>query len=71
MALRKPVNVPANTEYYYDTNPTHEDLIGDSLPQQNLYHYLLEVLKYFYRLEGWLVAGNFNIYTGTNQPSSR
>ncbi|NWJ48644.1 MAG: Uma2 family endonuclease [Chloroflexi bacterium] len=62
MALRKTDISPSKLEYYYDTHPTHEDLMGDSLPQVTLFTYLLEVLKWLYHKEGWMVAGNFNHY---------
>ena len=66
MALRKQDISPAKLEYYYDTHPTQEDLMGDSLPQMNLFIYLLDVLRWLYRKESWLVAGNINIYASPN-----
>jgi Uma2 family endonuclease len=49
-------------QFYYDSQPTEEDLIGDSYPQFNLIFYLVSVLRWFYRTEGWLITANLNIY---------
>jgi hypothetical protein len=34
MAVRNPDKFPTTPEYYYDTHPTHEDLMDDSLPPE-------------------------------------
>jgi Uma2 family endonuclease len=62
MALRKPVKEPAIIEYYYDTHPTHEDLMGESTFQADLIHYLVDILRWLYRAENWFIATNLNIY---------
>jgi Uma2 family endonuclease len=61
---------PEEVEYYYDSHPTKEDLMGESTPQFELVHYLISVLKWLYRKEGWFVTGNINIYHKTRRPSA-
>ncbi|MEO7911699.1 MAG: Uma2 family endonuclease [Roseiflexaceae bacterium] len=59
------VNIPSVTAeafHYYDTHPTSEDLVGESAAQSQLIFYLLKVLGWLYRAEGWFVIGNLNIY---------
>ena len=48
--------------HYYDTHPTNEDLVGESAEQSQLIFYLLKVLEWLYRAEGWFVVSNLNIY---------
>jgi Uma2 family endonuclease len=48
--------------HYYDQHPTREDLMGESIAQSTLIFYLLKVLTWLYRAEGWLVVSNLNIY---------
>lgn len=48
--------------HHYDRNPTEEDLIGESAAQSQLISYLLHVLGWLYRAEGWFVISNLNIY---------
>jgi Uma2 family endonuclease len=62
MALRKLDKAPATLEYYYDSHPTHEDLMGESTFQADLIHYLVDILRWLYRAENWFVATNLNIY---------
>jgi len=66
MALRKQDISPAKLEYYYDTHPTQEDLMGESTFQSELIHYLIEVLWWFYRAEKWFIVTNLNIYQTSN-----
>jgi Uma2 family endonuclease len=48
--------------HYYDQHPTEEDLMGESAAQSKLIFYLLQVLDWLYRAEGWFVISNLNIY---------
>ena len=49
-------------QFYYDSHPTEEDLMGDSYPQFNLIFYLVSVLRWFYQKQDWLIAANLSIY---------
>ncbi|MEI6047159.1 MAG: Uma2 family endonuclease, partial [Chloroflexota bacterium] len=49
-------------DYYYDMHPTKEDLMGESVAQQDLMSHLISLLKELYHIEGWFVSGNLNIY---------
>jgi Uma2 family endonuclease len=48
--------------HYYDQHPTEEDLMGESVAQSRLIAYLLQVLEWRYRAEGWFVVSDLNIY---------
>lgn len=48
--------------HYYDSHPTKEDLMGESAAQSQLIFYLLKVLEWLYRAEGWFAVSNLNIY---------
>jgi Uma2 family endonuclease len=48
--------------HYYDQHPTAEDLMGESIAQSTLVHYLMAVLRWLYHAEGWLVVNDLNIY---------
>jgi Uma2 family endonuclease len=48
--------------HYYDQHPTEEDLMGESVAQSRLIFYLLQVLEWLYRAEGWFVVSDLNIY---------
>ncbi|MCG8352138.1 MAG: Uma2 family endonuclease [Chloroflexales bacterium] len=50
-------------EHYYDLHPTKEDLMGESTAQSKLIFYLLQVLEWLYRVEGWFIISNLNIYS--------
>ena len=49
-------------EYYYDTHPTEEDLMGDSIAQDKVTKYLVEVFEWLFASQGWLIARNLNLY---------
>jgi Uma2 family endonuclease len=49
-------------EYYYESHPTKEDLMGESLVHYSLIHYLVSVMEWCYRLKGWLITANLEIY---------
>ncbi|HET6381930.1 MAG TPA: Uma2 family endonuclease [Armatimonadota bacterium] len=54
--------IPA-IRYYYDEHPTEEDLMGENSLQDCLNKYLVPVLEWRFRAEGWFIARNLNIYT--------
>ncbi len=49
-------------EYYYDSHPTEEDLMGESWLHAELVHYLVEVLKWLFRDQQCAIYENFNFY---------
>ena len=49
-------------DYYYDSHPTEEDLMGDSIAQDRVTKYLVEVFEWLYASQGWLIARNLNLY---------
>ncbi|MDQ2731793.1 MAG: Uma2 family endonuclease [Armatimonadota bacterium] len=49
-------------DYYYDSHPTEEDLMGESPLQDLLLFYLVQVLNWLYRAEGWYVARNLDLH---------
>ena len=49
-------------DYYYDTHPTEEDLMGDSVAQDMVSKYLVEVLEWLYASQAWFIARNLNLY---------
>ncbi len=54
--------LPAECVHYYDQHPTRDELMGESAAQSQLIFYLLQVLRWLYRAEGWFVVSNLNIY---------
>ncbi|MCU0492048.1 MAG: Uma2 family endonuclease [Chloroflexaceae bacterium] len=62
------IEPPAATDEYdppfhfYDQNPTTEDLMGSSPAQGQLVRYLVSLLEWHYRAEGWFIAADLNIY---------
>jgi len=64
MVLRKQDISPSKLEYYYDTHPTQEDLIGESTFQSELIHYLIEVLRWYYCAEKWFIVTIQKSYVG-------
>ena len=48
--------------YYYDSHPTEEDLMGETLPHAQLVHYLMEVLTWLFRDRLCAIYENFNFY---------
>ncbi|MCA1595190.1 MAG: Uma2 family endonuclease [Chloroflexi bacterium] len=51
-----------SVEYYFDCHPTPEDLMGYNELQARLVKYLLDVLGWLFRTEGWYIAMDLNIY---------
>lgn len=54
-------------QYYYDLNSTREDLMGDNQLQDSLIRYLVPVLERLFKVEGWYIACNLNIYRTLNR----
>ena len=48
--------------YYYDSHPTEEDLMGETLPHADLVDYLKEVLAWLFRGRACAIYKNFNFY---------
>src|SRR6266446_8175282 len=51
-----------NIDYYYDSHPTEEDLMGESRPHASLIHYLVEVLTWLFRNQACAIYENFNFF---------
>ena len=49
-------------DYFYDSNPTEEDLMGLPNPQLDLMRYLLDVLDEYHKGTGWFDTGELNLY---------
>lgn len=61
-AEQRPVAEDQIFRHYYDEHPTPEDLMGSSAIQGRLARYLVQVLEWLFRAEGWFVASDLNIY---------
>lgn len=48
--------------YYYDTHPTEEDLMGETLPHAELIDYLKSVLEWLFRAQVCAIYKNFNFF---------
>ncbi len=48
--------------YYYDTNPTEEDLLGETIDHSTLIQYLLQVLTWLFEGQSCVVHANLNFY---------
>jgi Uma2 family endonuclease len=51
-----------HVEYYYETHPTREDLMGDTPLHTVVVDYMDAVLDYLFRFEGWLIGRNLEMY---------
>jgi Uma2 family endonuclease len=60
MTLQTPA--ASDIYYYYDAHLTAEDLMGHTLAHSQLIRYLVAVLQWQFRVEGWLIAEDFNLY---------
>jgi Uma2 family endonuclease len=54
-------------DYYYDSHPTEEDLMGETSDHADLVHYLVEVLTWLFREQNCAIYENLNIYQTTNK----
>ena len=48
--------------YYYDTHPTEEDLLGETIDHSTLIQYLLQVLTWLFEGQSCVVHANLNLY---------
>ncbi len=48
--------------YYYDTHPTQEDLMGETIDHSMLVQYLLQVLTWLFEGQACVVHANLNFY---------
>jgi len=53
-------------EYYYDSHPTQEDLMGETSPHAALVSYLMQVLKWLFRGQVCALYENLNFYRTQN-----
>ncbi|NWJ97120.1 MAG: Uma2 family endonuclease [Chloroflexi bacterium] len=49
-------------EYYYESHPTKEDLMGESAVHINLTRYIRDVLECSFQQEDWIINLNMEIY---------
>src|SRR5437764_5548329 len=54
--------IEQSVEYYYDSHPTKEDLMGETPAHASLVHYLIDVLRWQLREQVCAVYENFNFY---------
>jgi Uma2 family endonuclease len=55
-------HIEDEVQYYYDTHPTEEDLMGEAIGHSKLVHYLIEVLRWHFRAEVCAICDNLNFY---------
>jgi Uma2 family endonuclease len=60
-------NIEDEVEYYYDSHPTEEDLMGETSPHADLVHYLVEVLRWLSQGQTRAIYENLNIYQTNNK----
>jgi len=53
-------------EYYYDSHPTEEDLMGETAIHASLVQYLILVLKWLFRGQACAIYDNLNFYQTQN-----
>jgi Uma2 family endonuclease len=53
--------------YYYDTHPTEEDLMGETLPHAELIDYLKSVLEWLFRAQVCAIYKNFNFFQSSDE----
>jgi Uma2 family endonuclease len=54
--------VASDLYYYYDSHPTPEDLMGQTIAHSQLIRYLIAVLEWQFRVERWFIGDNLNLY---------
>ena len=55
-------HIEDEVEYYYDSHPTEEDLMGETDFHHALVHYLIEVLTWLFHGRRCAIYGNLNFY---------
>ena len=58
----KSLDSDVEIEYYYDSHPTPEDLMGNSVIHGELIEYLMAVLRWLFREQTCGLYGNVNFY---------
>jgi Uma2 family endonuclease len=58
--------VQNEVEYYYDSHPTVEDLMGETSFHGDLVHYLMEVLRWLFHGQLCAIYENLNFYQTLN-----
>jgi Uma2 family endonuclease len=58
--------VQNEVEYYYDSHPTVEDLMGETSFHADLVHYLMEVLRWLFLGQQCAIYENLNFYQTLN-----
>jgi len=53
-------------EYYYDSHPTVEDLMGETSFHADLAHYIMEVLRWLFLGQHCAIYENLNFYQTLN-----
>ncbi|GAC1345228.1 MAG: Uma2 family endonuclease [Ktedonobacteraceae bacterium] len=59
-------NLKNEVEYYYDSHPTLEDLMGETSFHASLSRYLMQVLEWLYRGQRCAIYENLNFYQTPN-----
>lgn len=60
-------HIEDEVEYYYDSHPTEEDLMGETAVHAALVHYLVEVLSWLFAGQPNAVYENLNFYLTSNK----
>jgi Uma2 family endonuclease len=53
-------------DYYYDSHPTMEDLMGETSAHADLVHYLVDVLRWLFHKQVCAIYENLNFYVTKN-----
>jgi hypothetical protein len=61
------IEAPVKFEYYYDSHPTEDDLMGEAPLHRKVNNYLDAVVAPLAELHRWMVLCNVNIY-GSEDP---
>src|SRR5713226_4464018 len=59
-------HIQHEVEYYYDSHPTLEDLLGETSFHASLVRYLMQVLEWLYRGQTCAIYENLNFYQTPN-----
>ena len=59
-------HIQHEVEYYYDSHPTLEDLMGETSFHASLVRYLMQVLEWLYRGQTCAIYENLNFYQTQN-----
>lgn len=59
-------HIENEVEYYYDSHPTKEDLMGETSFHADLVHYLVDMLRWMFRDQSVAIYQNLNFYLTPN-----